>query len=80
MKIEEEWMTHILKRIKEKYGAQIKEVFGVDIIMPKLPFPRISFIIFSVFSSTVADILFFIVLLYNILSYFLLQNIFNNIK
>jgi len=42
MKIEEEWMTHILKRIKEKYGAQIKEVFGVDIIMPKLPFPRIT--------------------------------------
>ncbi len=42
MKFEEEWMTHILKRIKEKYSTQIKEVFGVDVIVPKLPFPRIT--------------------------------------
>lgn len=42
MKIEEEWMTHIIKRIKEKYGEQIKEVFGVDVVIPKMPFPRIT--------------------------------------
>ena len=42
MKIEEEWMAHILKRIKEKYGSQIKEDFGVEVIIPKLPFPRIT--------------------------------------
>jgi len=42
MKIEEEWMTHILKRIKEKYGNEIKEVFGEEIVIPKLPFPRIT--------------------------------------
>ena len=42
MKIEEEWMTHILKRIKEKYDKEIKEVFGVEIIVPKIPFPRIT--------------------------------------
>jgi nondiscriminating aspartyl-tRNA synthetase len=42
MKIEEEWMAHILKRVKEKYGEQIKEHFGVEIIIPKLPFPRIT--------------------------------------
>jgi aspartyl-tRNA synthetase len=42
MKIEEEWMTHILKRIKEKYGKEIKDVFGVEIVIPKMPFPRIT--------------------------------------
>jgi nondiscriminating aspartyl-tRNA synthetase len=42
MKIEEEWMTHILKRIKEKYDKQIKEIFGVEVIVPKIPFPRIT--------------------------------------
>jgi len=42
MKIEEEWMIHILKRIKEKYGKQIKETFGVDVIVPKQPFPKMT--------------------------------------
>ena len=42
MKIEEEWMTHILKRIKEKYGKEIKDIFGVEIVVPKMPFPRIT--------------------------------------
>jgi len=42
MKIEEEWMAHILKRVKEKYGDKIKETFGVDVVVPKIPFPRIT--------------------------------------
>jgi len=42
MKIEEEWMAHILKRLTEKYGKQVKEVFGEDIVVPKLPFPKIT--------------------------------------
>ncbi len=42
MKIEEEWMGHIFKRIKEKYDKEIKETFGVEIIIPKIPFPRIT--------------------------------------
>ena len=42
MKIEEEWLAHILTRIQEKYGSQIKEVFGVDLVVPTLPFPRIT--------------------------------------
>ena len=42
MNIEEEWMTHILKRVKEKYGEQIKEVFGEEVIVPKIPFPRVT--------------------------------------
>lgn len=42
MKMEEEWMAHTLKRIKEKYGDKIKEVFGVEVNVPTLPFPRIT--------------------------------------
>ena len=40
MKLEEELLTHMLKRIKESYGDKIKEVFGVDVVVPTLPFPR----------------------------------------
>ncbi len=42
MKIEEEWMAHILKRIKEKYAKEIKEYFDMEIVVPKIPFPRIT--------------------------------------
>lgn len=41
MKLEEELLTYALKQVKEKYGAQIKEIFGVDVVVPTLPFPRI---------------------------------------
>ncbi len=41
MHIEEELLTYALKRVKEKYGDQIKEQFGVDVVVPSLPFPRI---------------------------------------
>ena len=40
MKLEEEMLAHMLKRIKERYGEQIKETFGIDVIVPTLPFPR----------------------------------------
>ena len=40
MKLEEELLTHMLKRIKESCGDKIKEVFGVDVVVPTLPFPR----------------------------------------
>ena len=41
MKMEEELLEFTLRKLKEKYGEEIKEVFGVDIVVPKLPFPRI---------------------------------------
>lgn len=41
MKIEEEMLTYGLKRIKEKYGDKIKELYGIEINVPNLPFPRI---------------------------------------
>ncbi|MAG50089.1 aspartate--tRNA(Asn) ligase [archaeon] len=42
MKVEEEWINYFIKRIKEEYGKEIKEVFSVEINVPKIPFPRIT--------------------------------------
>ncbi len=41
MVLEEELLTYALKAVKEKYGEQIKEVFGVEVVVPSLPFPRV---------------------------------------
>ncbi|MDD3159564.1 MAG: aspartate--tRNA(Asn) ligase [Candidatus ainarchaeum sp.] len=41
MKFEEEWLTFTIQKIKDKHFKEIKEVFGIDIKVPSLPFPRI---------------------------------------
>lgn len=41
MKMEEELLTYALKVVKEKYGEEIKQVFGVEVIVPSLLYPRI---------------------------------------
>ena len=41
MTLEEELLTYALKKVSEKYGEQIKEIFGVEVVVPSLPFPRI---------------------------------------
>ncbi len=41
MDLEEELIVAGLKGVKEKYGTLIKELYGVDIIIPTRPFPRI---------------------------------------
>lgn len=41
MTLEEEWLQFVLNAVKEQYGARIAEVFGVEIKVPTLPFPRI---------------------------------------
>lgn len=40
MAMEEEMLKFALKKVSEKYGKQIKEFFEVDVIVPRLPFPR----------------------------------------
>ncbi len=40
MKMEENMLTYMLSEVKQSYGDKIKEVFGVDVVVPKLPFPR----------------------------------------
>ena len=42
MKLEEELLTDMLKNVSEKYGEQIKELFGKEVTVPKTPFPVVT--------------------------------------
>lgn len=42
MQFEEEMLAYALIKVKEVYGEEIKNVFGVDVVVPSLPFPRIN--------------------------------------
>ena len=42
MKMEEGLLTAALKAVSEKYGEEIKELFGVDVIVPEEPFPIVT--------------------------------------
>jgi len=42
MEFEELWLQHVLKTVSEKHGKEIKESFGVELIEPALPFPKIT--------------------------------------
>ena len=39
MHMEEEMVTYGLKAVKEQYGDEIKRLFGIDVVVPTLPFP-----------------------------------------
>lgn len=41
MRVEEEWIVHILTRVKETFGDEIKQTYQMDVSIPTLPFPRI---------------------------------------
>lgn len=41
MAFEEQWITEVMEVVKAKLGKQITETFGVEVVVPKLPFPRI---------------------------------------
>jgi nondiscriminating aspartyl-tRNA synthetase len=41
MAFEERWLQYIYTKVKEKHGDAIKEQFGVDLVIPTVPFPRI---------------------------------------
>lgn len=40
MQLEAEMLAYGLEKTKEKFGDKVKEVFGVDIVVPTLPFPQ----------------------------------------
>lgn len=41
MEFQERWLQYIYQQVKDKYGDEIKEIFGVDLVVPEVPFPRI---------------------------------------
>ena len=42
MEEEEKTIQHVIQRVKEKYGDEIAKTYGRDVVMPSLPFPKIS--------------------------------------
>ena len=42
MEFEEAWLCHILKTVKEKHAQEIAETFGVEVVIPSLPFPKVT--------------------------------------
>ena len=42
MEEEEKIIVYALEKVKEKYGEEILKVFGREVIVPKIPFPKIS--------------------------------------
>ncbi len=42
MQLEERWLRHILQAVKDEYGEEIWQAFGVEVVVPEIPFPRIT--------------------------------------
>jgi aspartyl-tRNA synthetase len=42
MAFEERWLAHVLDRVKEAHGGAIAETFGTELVVPTLPFPRVT--------------------------------------
>ena len=42
MAFEEAWLCHVLQTVREKHGKQLAETFGAEVIVPSLPFPKIT--------------------------------------
>src|SRR3984893_9057227 len=42
MAFEERWLAHALASVKETHGEQIESTFGVDVVVPPVPFPRVT--------------------------------------
>jgi nondiscriminating aspartyl-tRNA synthetase len=42
MTFEESWLAYVLGVVKEQHGEQIEATFGVEVVAPTLPFPRVT--------------------------------------
>lgn len=42
MQMEEKWLAYVLAVVAEKHGDAIKEAFGLELVVPTTPFPRIA--------------------------------------
>ena len=42
MSFEERWLAYVYQRVKDTHGEEIKERLGVDLVVPTVPFPRIT--------------------------------------
>jgi nondiscriminating aspartyl-tRNA synthetase len=42
MAFEERWLAHVLEVVKEAHGVAIEAAFGAELVVPTLPFPRMT--------------------------------------
>jgi aspartyl/asparaginyl-tRNA synthetase len=42
MAFEERWLAHVLASVKASHGEAIEESFGTEVVVPSLPFPRVT--------------------------------------
>src|SRR5437868_13635277 len=42
MGFEERWLAHTLGVVREHHGSEIERTFGVEVVVPELPFPRLT--------------------------------------
>ncbi len=42
MAFEERWLAHVLGAVKDQHGEEIERTFGVEVVVPTVPFPRIT--------------------------------------
>jgi nondiscriminating aspartyl-tRNA synthetase len=42
MAFEERWLAHVLAAVKATHGAQIEATFDTELIVPEVPFPRVT--------------------------------------
>ena len=42
MKVQEEMLAYAIGEVSKKHGEKVKELLGVDIVVPTVPFPRIT--------------------------------------
>jgi aspartyl/asparaginyl-tRNA synthetase len=42
MQIEERWLNYVLTRVKDKHEKDIQKEFGLDVLVPTVPFPRVT--------------------------------------
>src|SRR6516164_9282002 len=42
MRLEEEWLAYVLAKVRNEHCKEIREIFGVELRVPAIPFPRVS--------------------------------------
>lgn len=42
MAFEEEWLAYVIRRVAQVHGVEIARLFGVAVVVPTVPFPRIT--------------------------------------
>lgn len=43
MALEERWLAHAISAVAEAHGDDIRRLFGVEVVPPTLPFPKVTF-------------------------------------